>query len=104
MASPKAGSHEERECAACLGGLVYDGQARAWVECGPCSGSGRAVVFVYARATGSAGQTGRLRECAGCRERFAGRDLHEVHEDHGSLAFFEGDELCGACAVRHGIM
>jgi hypothetical protein len=44
-------------------------------------------MFVYAKAKGS---TAWLRECAACRERFAGWDLYEVHEDHESLAFFEG--------------
>ena len=57
--------------------------------------------FIYAKAP--AGDPGRrLRECEGCRERYAGRDLYEVGEDHPT--FFEGDELCGTCAVRHGVL
>ena len=103
MASSEMGSYEERECVACLGDLVYDGQAGAWVECGACSGSGRCRVFVYAKAAGSAN---RLRECAGCGERFAGRDLVEVGPERAewSLTVSEGDELCGRCAVGHGVL
>ena len=96
-----SGPYELRGCPGCLDGLVYDGQRGAWVDHEGCSGTGRAMAFVYAKAAGTAG---RLRECAGCRERFTGRDLHEVREDHGALAFFEGDELCGPCAVRNGVL
>ncbi len=98
MATYKPGSYEERECTRCLSGLVYDGRAGAWIECGTCSGTGRAVVFVYPKA----GSGGRLRECAGCRERFMGRDLTHVGEDHPT--FFEGDELCRRCAYLHGVL
>ena len=97
MAPPKTDSHEERECVACLDGLVYDGHAGAWVECGACSGSGRAVVFVYETA-----RRRRLRECAGCGGRFRGQDLYEVGD--GNLTFHEGDELCRSCARRHGVL
>ncbi len=90
------GSYEVRECSGCLGdGRAYDGQTGAWIAHEHCSGTGRARTFVYPKA-------GRLRECDSCRERFAGRDLHEVGDDH--LTFFEGDELCEACAVGHGVL
>lgn len=41
-------------------------------------------------------------ECAGCGRKHRSRDLHPVPEDH--LAFFEGDELCGGCALTHGVL
>ena len=98
MVSHKRGSYEERDCVACLSGLIYDGLANEWVCCEACSGTGRIAAFVYPKA----GSGGRLRECASCRQRFAGRDLtHIVDEDHGT--FFEGDELCRRCAQRHGV-
>jgi hypothetical protein len=64
-------SYEERECPGCLDGFVYDGERGTWVGHDGCSGTGRARVFIYARAKGS---TGRLRECAGCGDRFSGCD------------------------------
>ena len=49
---------------------------------------------------------GRLRRAApgvrGVGDRFTGRDLFEVGDDH--LTFFEGDELCLPCAVKHGVL
>ncbi len=95
VAAYKPGSYEERECVLCLSGLVYDGQAGGWVGCELCSGTGRAMAFVYPKAR-------RLRGCASCGGRFSGRDLFAVGEDH--LTFFEGDELCRSCAVRHGVL
>jgi len=44
----------------------------------------------------------KLRSCDSCGGRFGGRDLHPVGGDH--LTFFEGDELCGECARRHGVL
>ena len=91
-------SYEERDCVACLSGLVYDGWAGGWVCCEACSGTGRVTTFVYPKA----GSGGRLRECASCRERFAGgRHTHVVDEDHGTV--FGGDELRRPCAQRHGV-
>ncbi len=95
--SRTAPGYEERDCVGCLDGLVYDGQAGAWVECGTCSGTRWAVVFVYETA-----RRRRLRGCAGCAGRFRGRDLFEVGDDN--LTFFEGDLLCGPCARRHGVL
>jgi len=46
----------------------------------------------------------RERRCDGCGERFAGREMVEVMEDHGSLTFFEGDEVCRECAADHGVV
>jgi hypothetical protein len=83
------GSCEERGCAACLSGHVYDERAGSWVGCGACSAVGRALVFVYPNA-------GRPRGCAGCGELF------EVVDDN--LTFFEGDELCRGCAAGHGVL
>ena len=98
MVSHKRGSYEERDCVACLSGLVYDGLAGEWVCCEACAGTGRVAAFVCPKA----GSGGRLRECAYCRQRFAGRHLtHLVDEDHGT--FFEDDELCRPCAHRHGV-
>ena len=93
-----AGSYEERDCVACLSGLIYDGLANEWVCCEACSGTGRIAAFVYPKA----GSGGRLQECAGCGDRFTGRDLFEVGDDH--LTFFEGDELCRPCAAKHGVL
>ena len=92
VAAYRSGSYEERECSRCFDGLVYDGRLGAWVGCGACSGTGRAVAFVYPKAR-------RLRGCASCGGRFSGRDLVTVMEEH--MTFFEGDELCRSCAVRH---
>ncbi len=89
-------AYEERECVRCLSGRIYDGERGAWVGCGTCLGTGRIVAFVYPKA----GSGGRMRGCASCRERFTGRDLTHVGEDHPT--FFEGDELCRRCAHRHG--
>jgi hypothetical protein len=92
MVVHKPGSYEERECSRCFEGLVYDGQLGAWVGCDVCSGTGRAIAFVYPK-------TRRLRGCASCGGRFSGRDLVSIIEEH--MMFFEGDELCRSCAVRH---
>ncbi len=40
--------------------------------------------------------------CSGCGARFRHRDLYPVGEDH--LTYFEGDELCEACAIGAGIL
>ncbi len=96
-----APGYEERDCVGCLDGLVYDGQAGAWVACETCSGTGRAVVFVY----GSPARGRRRREydgCAGCGGRFAASELVEVGDDN--LTFFENDLVCEGCAVDHGVL
>lgn len=41
-------------------------------------------------------------KCFDCHRRFLGRDLYEVGEDN--LTFFEGDLLCEACAIAHGVL
>ena len=94
MVVHKSDCYEERECAACLSGLVYD-ERLGWVGCELCSGTGHAMAFIYPKGK-------RLRGCASCGERFLGRDLFAVGEDH--LTFFEGDELCRPCARRHGVL
>ena len=58
------------------------------------SGCKHIVAATVARA-----KTGR---CDGCGGRFPRRELFEVEEGH--LTFFEGDELCRPCAVRHGVL
>ncbi len=99
----ESGSYEVRKCSACLGeGQVYDAVMGAWSDHDYCKGTGRAMAFIYSKAP--KGSADRFRECTGCGERYVGRDLFEVHEDHGSLTFFEGDELCGRCALDHGIL
>ena len=45
--------------------------------------------------------TARLSLCEACGERFRGRVLHPVPEDH--LTFFEGQLLCDDCARKHGV-
>ena len=90
-AAHEPGSYEERDCVACLSGLLYDGRLGAWVGCGPCLGTGRAVAFVYPK-------TRRQRGCASCGGRFSGRDLVAVVEGH--MVFFEGDDLYRPCARR----
>lgn len=47
VAASKAGSYEERTCSRCFEGMIYDWQCSAWVACERCSGTGRAVVYVY---------------------------------------------------------
>ena len=39
---------------------------------------------------------------AACGERHRNLDMVEVGDD--SLTFFEGDELCGECAMAHGVL
>jgi hypothetical protein len=93
--------YEERKCAVCLSGLVYDERA-GWVACETCSGTGRAHAFVYPRRSQQ-----RLQECAGCGGRFseASRELVEVTEDHESLTWFPGDRPCRrGCAGAHGVL
>ena len=40
--------------------------------------------------------------CAGCGERLRRKEMLEVPEGHE--IFYEGDELCGGCACRHGVL
>jgi hypothetical protein len=40
--------------------------------------------------------------CAGCGRRARHRDLYPVGDDH--LTYFEGDQLCEACAIGAGIL
>ncbi len=102
-ASRIAPGYEERDCVGCLDGLVYDGQAGAWVACGTCSGTGRAVMFVYASpAKGRRQRRPGRGECAGCGERFEWKKLVEAGDDN--LTFFEHDFVCERCAVAHGIL
>lgn len=42
--------------------------------------------------------------CADCNRRALRADLVEVTEDHESLTWFVGDELCGSCAIGHGLL
>ncbi len=98
--SRTAPGYEERDCVGCLDGLVDDGQAGAWVECGTCSGTGRAVMFVYGTVKGR--RRPARGECAGCGERFEWGELVEVGED--SLTFFESDLVCEGCAHDHGVL
>ncbi len=44
----------------------------------------------------------RTSPCSSCGRRFRHRELVEVTEDHGSLTWFEGDQLCEECMSRHG--
>lgn len=42
--------------------------------------------------------------CSGCGERFAVRELVELHEDnHDNLTYFHGDRLCKSCANSAGV-
>ena len=48
VAATRAGSsYEERWCWRCFEGRVYDWQRGAWVACETCSGTGRALVYIY---------------------------------------------------------
>ncbi len=40
--------------------------------------------------------------CSGCGDRVRHRDLTEVTEDHESLTWFPGDQLCDPCLHDHG--
>lgn len=42
--------------------------------------------------------------CADCNVRSLRCDLVEVTEDHDSLTWFVGDELCRPCALGHGLL
>jgi hypothetical protein len=46
----------------------------------------------------------KVGHCADCNRRHLRRDLVEVTEDHDSLTWFVGDELCRQCAMAHGIL
>lgn len=65
------------------------------------------ALFRWGKATDedleSARAHAKTRPCSGCRGRFLGRNLTEITEDHKSLTFFEGDELCPSCARDHGV-
>jgi len=87
-------------CVGCLDGLVYDGQAGAWVACETCKGTGRAVMFVY--ASPARRRRPDRGECVGCSERFEWGELVEVGDDN--LTFFENDLVCESCAVDHGVL
>jgi hypothetical protein len=90
-------THEDRQCPGCWGGLVYDSLIEAWVDHDGCLWTGRARVFLYPKV-------GRLSKCGGCGERFPGREMIEVVEDHASVTFFAGDMVCEECAGAHGVV
>ncbi len=94
---------------------AYSSMCRTWGRLGGLStyyayGSAyyRVLALVrWGKATAddldSARAGAKTRSCSGCYGRFPGRDLIEITEDHGSLTFFEGDELCPQCARDHGV-
>jgi len=45
----------------------------------------------------------QVRECDGCQQTFARRDLVEVQSHHESDQWFPGDFLCKPCAGRGGV-
>jgi len=63
---------------------------------------GVTCVHVYAVGVKLAKRRAKASRCDGCGGRFPRRDLFEVGDDH--LTFFEGDELCGACALGAGVL
>jgi hypothetical protein len=46
----------------------------------------------------------KTRQCAGCSKRFPRREVVEVLDWHESLVFHEGDTVCAACALAHGVL
>ena len=52
---------------------------------------------IYAAAIARA----KSESCAGCSKRVRRRELREVGPEN--MTFFEGDGLCGPCAVSHGV-
>ena len=64
------------------------------------SGDGSACKHLYAAWTVRA----KTAPCADCGKRFRHRELVEVTEDHESLTWFVGDELCESCAAQHGVL
>ncbi len=52
---------------------------------------------IYAAAIASA----KSGSCAACSKKVRRWALHQVGPEN--LTFFEGDELCGSCAVAHGV-
>ena len=97
-------------------GEIEHVKARTWVV-PSCSGEGLYLVdlraetcgcpdfehreenckHIYAAAIASAKSEG----CAACGKRVRRRGLHRVGPEN--LTFFEGDGLCGPCAVSHGV-
>lgn len=88
------------------GGAVYVVRPQTWeCSCPDAHRRGKGckhALAVWALVRASARPAPRLRECAGCLGRFEGRELVEVGDDH--LTFFEHDELCGPCALEHGVL
>ncbi len=107
-----ARSHAEAERVRLADTAAYSSMCKTWGRLGGLTTSyryGPSYFSVLARrrwgkaspdelATSRAGA--KTRPCSGCYGRFAGRDLAEVTEEHGSLTFFEGDELCRSCALQ----
>ena len=73
------------------------------MPCTDCGGTGERRVFAYPKR-GTAKALARVLAggCADCGVSGTDEGLFPVPEDH--LTFFSGDELCGGCAVGHGVL
>jgi hypothetical protein len=69
-------------------------------ECQDFEYRGGPCLHIYAATIARA----KTRQCAGCSKRFPRREMVQVHEEHDSLTFFEGDTVCAGCALAHGIV
>lgn len=67
-------------------------------ECADFEHRGVSYVHIHAATIARA----KTATCSGCSGRFPHRDLEEVTEDHGSLAWFVRDRLCPGCLDFHG--
>jgi len=67
-------------------------------ECKDFEFRGGQCIHVYAAVIARS----KTAACSGCRRRIRHRDLIEVTEDHESLTWFPGDQLCGPCLHDHG--
>ncbi len=89
------------------GGNVYSVSPRDWsCSCPDHHRRGAACkhalsCWVLKRASLPAGI--RLRDCDGCKQPFARRDLVEITHEHQSEQWFPGDRICRSCADSSGI-
>ncbi len=93
------------------GGAVYTVNPESWTCSCPDHHRRDAVCkhalacYVLNRAAQPAPLTTRVkvRECDGCQQTFARRDLVEVQHEHQNEHHFPGDVLCRGCADRSGV-
>jgi hypothetical protein len=83
------------------GTSVYEvtlGRRGEFCECADFEFRGEACKHIIAATISKA----KTAICSGCGDRFRHRELEEVTEEHNSLTWFVGDELCPGCLLQHG--